>query len=122
VPIAVPLVVGLVVVAAAVGMGLLLRKSPEKEQSVTKNTTTQPSQPASDLPNLPKAGNNAPAPPPSNAPAKPPVKKGPPANAKVGLAVGNLAPEIQGEDADGNVFKLSDYRGKVVVLDFWATW
>lgn len=38
----------------------------------------------------------------------------------VGLRIGNLAPEIEGEDSDGNRFKLSDYRGKVVVLDFWA--
>jgi peroxiredoxin len=29
------------------------------------------------------------------------------------------APEIQGVDADGAAFKLSDYRGKVVLLDFW---
>jgi cytochrome oxidase Cu insertion factor (SCO1/SenC/PrrC family) len=41
---------------------------------------------------------------------------------KVGLQVGNLAPEIDGEDADGRSFKLSDYRGKVVLLDFWAGW
>ena len=33
-----------------------------------------------------------------------------------------LAPEIQGEDIDGKRFKLSDYRGKVVVLDFWGHW
>ncbi len=40
----------------------------------------------------------------------------------VGLAVGNMAPDIEGEDIDGTKFKLSDYRGKVVVLDFWGHW
>jgi cytochrome oxidase Cu insertion factor (SCO1/SenC/PrrC family) len=40
----------------------------------------------------------------------------------VGLGKGQVAPEIVGIDADGQRFKLSDYRGKVVVLDFWATW
>jgi hypothetical protein len=38
------------------------------------------------------------------------------------LAIGKVAPEISGEDSDGKKFKLSDYRGKVVVLDFWAKW
>jgi len=46
----------------------------------------------------------------------------PPVNAKVGLEVGNLAPEIIGADIDGKKFKLSDYRGKVVMLDFWGDW
>jgi cytochrome oxidase Cu insertion factor (SCO1/SenC/PrrC family) len=32
------------------------------------------------------------------------------------------APEIEGQDIDGKKFKLSDYRGKVVVLDFWGNW
>jgi tetratricopeptide (TPR) repeat protein len=35
------------------------------------------------------------------------------------LAVGKVAPEIEGEDQNGTKFKLSDYRGKVVLLDFW---
>jgi hypothetical protein len=35
------------------------------------------------------------------------------------LAVGKVAPDIEGQDQDGNKFKLSDYRGKVVLLDFW---
>ena len=35
------------------------------------------------------------------------------------LAVGKVAPKIEGQDQDGNKFKLSDYRGKVVLLDFW---
>jgi hypothetical protein len=38
------------------------------------------------------------------------------------LAVGRAAPDIEGEDVDGVKFKLSDYRGKVVVLDFWGDW
>ncbi|MEW6304601.1 MAG: hypothetical protein AB1705_14090 [Verrucomicrobiota bacterium] len=38
------------------------------------------------------------------------------------LAVGKVAPEIEGEDVDGVKFKLSDYRGKVVVIDFWGDW
>jgi len=35
------------------------------------------------------------------------------------LAVGKSAPDIEGEDQDGQRFKISDYRGKVVLLDFW---
>ena len=38
------------------------------------------------------------------------------------LAIGKVAPEISGVDVDGRKFKLSDYRGKVVVLDFWGDW
>lgn len=38
------------------------------------------------------------------------------------LLVGKPAPEIEGEDIDGKRFKLSDYHGKVVVLDFWGNW
>ena len=40
----------------------------------------------------------------------------------IGINIGQLVPEIEAEDIDGVKFKLSDYRGKVVVLDFWATW
>jgi hypothetical protein len=38
------------------------------------------------------------------------------------LAVGKTAPDIKGKDSEDKEFKLSDYRGKVVVLDFWAEW
>ena len=36
------------------------------------------------------------------------------------LSVGKKAPDIEGEDQDGKRFKLSDYRGKVVLLVFWS--
>jgi thiol-disulfide isomerase/thioredoxin len=38
------------------------------------------------------------------------------------IAIGRHAPEIVGTDLDGQPRKLSDYEGKVVVLQFWATW
>ena len=44
------------------------------------------------------------------------------AHASEALAVGKVAPDIVGEDIDSQPFKLSDYRGKVVVLDFWGNW
>ena len=37
-------------------------------------------------------------------------------------ASGNLAPDFTLTDLDGRKLTLSDYRGKVVLLDFWATW
>jgi hypothetical protein len=36
------------------------------------------------------------------------------------LGVGKEAPDIEGEDQNGKRFKLSDYRGKAVLLDFWS--
>lgn len=36
------------------------------------------------------------------------------------LRVGKPAPEIVGKDVDGKELKLSGFRGKVVLLDFWA--
>jgi len=38
------------------------------------------------------------------------------------LSIGCVAPEIEGKDQDGKVFKLSDYRGKVTLVDFWGIW
>ncbi|HJX30303.1 MAG TPA: TlpA disulfide reductase family protein [Thermodesulfobacteriota bacterium] len=32
------------------------------------------------------------------------------------------APDLKLTDINGNTFKLSDYRGKVVIINFWALW
>lgn len=37
-------------------------------------------------------------------------------------AVGALAPDFQKVDKDGKPIRLSDYRGKYVLLDFWGSW
>jgi thiol-disulfide isomerase/thioredoxin len=38
------------------------------------------------------------------------------------LAVGEKAPDWELQDPQGKTHKLSDYAGRVVVMDFWATW
>jgi S1-C subfamily serine protease/thiol-disulfide isomerase/thioredoxin len=38
------------------------------------------------------------------------------------LAIGRPAQDIEGKDSAGQSFRLSEYRGKVVLLDFWVDW
>jgi thiol-disulfide isomerase/thioredoxin len=38
------------------------------------------------------------------------------------LKAGTIAPDFTAEAWGGTTLRLSDYRGKIVVLDFWATW
>ena len=38
------------------------------------------------------------------------------------MAPGNPAPEFSLEDIEGKVVNLSDFRGKIVFLHFWASW
>ena len=54
----------------------------------------------------------------AQSPATQPSAEQPP----VGLEKGQTAPEIKGKDVKGKPMKLSDYRGKVVVLDFFGDW
>lgn len=42
--------------------------------------------------------------------------------AKVGLNIGDKAPELAFSSPNGDVLKLSDLKGKVVLIDFWASW
>jgi peroxiredoxin len=38
------------------------------------------------------------------------------------LNIGDKAPELSFEDPNGNIRKLSDLKGKIVLIDFWASW
>ncbi|MGI4833247.1 MAG: redoxin domain-containing protein [Janthinobacterium lividum] len=38
------------------------------------------------------------------------------------LAIGALAPDFSQNDPSGKAVKLSDFRGKYVLVDFWASW
>ena len=39
-----------------------------------------------------------------------------------GIALGDKAPEIEQRSPSGEVMKLSSLKGKVVLVDFWASW
>lgn len=41
---------------------------------------------------------------------------------KIGYNVGETAPNFIGDGLNGNKVNLRDFRGKVVILDFWASW
>ena len=46
----------------------------------------------------------------------------PPSEWVKSVVAGDLAPDFQLEDTKGNKVSLSDLRGKVVLVNFWATW
>ena len=40
----------------------------------------------------------------------------------IGVQIGNIAPAIALKNPDGKVMQLAETRGKLVLLDFWASW
>src|SRR5207244_10466888 len=38
------------------------------------------------------------------------------------ISIGQQAPDFSLKDENGKVVKLSDFRGKLVFLNFWASW
>ncbi len=58
------------------------------------------------------------------APAPPAAAKAvdQPTNIKTGNRIGDVAPDFTLTTTDGRQISLSDYRGKNVILNFWATW
>jgi peroxiredoxin len=54
-------------------------------------------------------------------PAKPQPGSSPEAAVPL-LKAGAVAPDFASTDLNGHTVRLSDWKGKVVVLDFWATW
>ncbi len=41
---------------------------------------------------------------------------------KEGVEIGQIAPDIKMKTPDGKTIKLSELRGKMVLIDFWASW
>ena len=40
----------------------------------------------------------------------------------IGVQIGNIAPSIALKNPDGKIMQLAETRGKLVLLDFWASW
>ncbi|MEX2379156.1 MAG: TlpA disulfide reductase family protein, partial [Vicingaceae bacterium] len=41
---------------------------------------------------------------------------------EVGLNIGDKAPNLSFEDPNGKTIALSDLKGQMVLIDFWASW
>jgi thiol-disulfide isomerase/thioredoxin len=41
---------------------------------------------------------------------------------EIGLKIGDIAPELVYNNPTGNKMKLSSLKGKLVLIDFWASW
>ena len=41
---------------------------------------------------------------------------------EIGLKIGDIAPELEYNNPNGELLKLSELRGKLVLIDFWASW
>lgn len=52
----------------------------------------------------------------------PPELTAPNTSSSQGATKGKTAPEFALQDLQGHNINLSDYRGKVVILNFWASW
>jgi thiol-disulfide isomerase/thioredoxin len=59
---------------------------------------------------------------PTSAPGSDVLRDQAPVEVKRALAAGTPAPPFEAEGVDGKPVKLTDFIGKVVILDFWATW
>ncbi|MDA0255519.1 MAG: TlpA disulfide reductase family protein [Planctomycetota bacterium] len=59
---------------------------------------------------------------PTDPPGAAALRNATPVEVKQLLEPGTLAPEFEVEAVDGSPLSLESFRGKVVVLDFWATW
>jgi peroxiredoxin/predicted nucleic acid-binding Zn ribbon protein len=79
---------------------------------------------------LPRADPGQAAAATSIAPATPPATRVMPAgvpetptpDARVGTQAGERAPDFALSDLAGDTVRLSDWRGQVVIVNFWATW
>ena len=40
----------------------------------------------------------------------------------IGLNIGDKAPEIEQKNPNSESMKLSELKGKLVIIDFWASW
>lgn len=103
-------VIVLLIVAGTIGGRLLVDYSSAQVPTVVASGTDE----ARDIPSPSTDEQERPA-------STDPSPNGPVAT-PMGIHVGETAPEFTLKDLNGKSVSLSDYRGEVVIIDFWASW
>ena len=107
----------LVVVVSVAVVGVIAwnvatrRASPPRGVQTVEGITNE-------LPSAPASSET----PLSSVPASTPEEPVLPPTAPVGTSVGQSAPDFTLDDLNGESVSLHQFRGHVVILDFWASW
>lgn len=103
-------VIVLLVVAGTIARRLLVDYSPAQVPTVVTSGTDEAR-------NIPSPSTEE-----QERPASTDPSPGAPVAAPTGIYVGETAPGFTLKDLSGKSVSLTDYRGKVVIIDFWASW
>lgn len=108
----------LVASLAAVLAGCLIVQ-PKSAATAEESVSAELEQPAAEQPVVANTETKQPAP---EQPAAEQPEPAQPEPVYAELKKGDAAPDFEALLLDGNTVKLSDYNGKIVLLNFWATW
>lgn len=103
-----------ILIAICISFGLFSCEKPkQKEEAKLETQEVKLEIPTEIKPEKPAENKEKPAETPQNSPA---------VADKIGLEIGDIAPDFSLPDTKGTPVTLAQFRGKTTLIDFWAAW